>query len=84
MKDKDIKREREREREKENFRTGACAPREGGSREEGKVSTHWGIPSQLGPRGSCGTSESHAKVGAQRKIQRELHFSALMQLTSQP
>ena len=32
---------------------------------------HWETPSQVGPRGSCGTSESHAKVGAQKAKYRE-------------
>ena len=45
--------------------------REGGSHEGGKVSMHWETPSQVGPRGSCGTSESHAKMGAQKAKYRE-------------
>ena len=52
----DIKREKT-----ENFWTGVCAPREGGSPKTGRVPMHWDAPSQAGPRGSCGISEHRAK-----------------------
>ena len=50
-----------------NFWTGACAPREGESHEGGRFPVHWEIPSQVGPRGSCGILESWAKQGPRRQ-----------------
>ena len=41
----------------------ACALREAGSHEAGRVLVHWEAPSQGGPKGSCGISESWAKRG---------------------
>ena len=46
----------------ENFRAGACAPREGGSPEAG-VSVRWESPSQAGPKGSCEVLENQANQG---------------------
>ena len=34
---------------------------EGGSHEAGRVPVHWEAPSQGGPRGTCGISDSQAK-----------------------
>lgn len=45
-----------------NFWTGACAPREGES-PKGGFPVHWEIPSEVGPRGAVGISESWAKQG---------------------
>ena len=47
----------------ENFLMGAYALREGESHEAGRVPMHWEASLQVGPRGSCGISESQAKLG---------------------
>ena len=45
----------------ENFRMGACALREGGSHEGGRVPVHLEVPSKADPRGSYGILERQAK-----------------------
>lgn len=41
----------------------ACALREAGSHEAGRVLVHWEAPSQGAPKGSCEISESWARQG---------------------
>ena len=64
---------------------GASAPREGGSREGGKVSMHQETPTQVGPKGSRRTQGAVQQRGLRRQNTEkaaEQLFSALKQLTS--
>ena len=48
---------------REKFWMEACALREAGSHEAGRILVHWEAPSQGGPKGSCRISEIWAKQG---------------------
>lgn len=57
--------------EKKNFRTGACALREGGSHKGRRVFIHLEAPSQEGQRGAA---ESQAKWGPRQQNTEEVAF----------